>query len=458
MAIRPLNRVPIPVVGESAYGYVRRFAACLGYEKLDAFRHAVQLREFGPTSELARWERLAGLAGFPIEQLLHMRWRDPDAETARGVVTFLGQRFRSSHLSLARMRFCPVCLHEDGAPEQRILRDHWAMFMAPVCVKHGTLLVDTCDHCGDPFEYRRKTGIWNCGCGKDMADVATHPASRAACGITMALQSRTGLMRATGHINLSKDGILPKILEGASLNDLASIVDRIGVIAATPADQDEPVADDKLKYNAGTIDQERTIAECARQIEYANPILRDWPAGFERLIADVAGRNPAPTTQHKVRGLFATKMGRLLLDPLRGVDGKPIGLLDRVLRDWLRREHGYRWGQRIDVPKEALQQAEHERAERSSPQGKLRARVGKLVEDDAFMQASKLRALIAELWPAATPCSPTDQPGIRNRKVVTTYDGRSFPKNLFSTRDALRVMEDLYGPSSTLTETGCLER
>lgn len=54
MAIRPLNRVPIPVIGENAYGYVRRFAACLGYDRVDPFRHAVQLREFGPTSETWR--------------------------------------------------------------------------------------------------------------------------------------------------------------------------------------------------------------------------------------------------------------------------------------------------------------------------------------------------------------------------------------------------------------------
>jgi hypothetical protein len=457
VGIRPLNRVPIPVTGENAYGYVRRFAACLGYEKIDPFRHAMKLREFGPTSETWRWERLAALAGFPVEALLHMRWRDPDAGKDRSTVSFLGQPLRSTHLSFSRMRFCPTCLKDDGPPEQRLLRDHWALLMAPVCVRHGTLLVDTCDECGDPFEFRRKTGVWACGCGREMVDVVTRPASPGASGVTMALHLRLGVAGATGHVNLSKAGLLPAVFHEMPLNDLASIVDRVGVVAATPASEDDPVDDDRLNYRTGRIDQDRSIAECARQIEHAYAILRDWPVGFERLIADVAGRNPAPTTEHKVRRLFATRMGRLLLDPLRGVDGRPIGLLDGVLREWLRREHGYRWGQRVDEPKRAEAKRILKsigRADVTNPPPvrftRLQNRVRRLQTNDAFMQAHKLGRLLDELWPGTKTVDPAVDTGIRVEQKVRIYGTRKFPQNAYSVRDAIAEMSRRHGTSSLM--------
>ncbi len=238
------------------------------------------------------------------------------------------------------------------------------------------------------------------------------------------------------------------------LNDLASIVDRIGIVAATPADQDEPVDGDKLKYMAGRIDQERSIADCARQIEHAYPILRDWPTGFERLIASVAGRNPVPDTAHKVRRLFATRMGQLLLDPVRGIDGKPIGLLDAALREWLRQEHGYRWGQRVDQPK--IPKWKSARKFTTAPTTtssdtmlptKIQHRILKLQTNDTFMQASKLNALIAELWTTPGPLIVAAEADIRSRQEVKIYGRRTFPKNLYSVRDALAVMERRHGPS-----------
>lgn len=457
MAIRPLNRVPIPVIGENAYGYVRRFAACLGYDRVDPFRHAVQLREFGPTSETWRWERLAALAGFPVESLLHMRWRDPDAGKDRGIVTFLGHTLRSTHLSFSRMRFCPTCLKEDGSPEQRLMRDRWALFMAPVCIRHGTLLVDTCDECGDAFEYRRKTGIWQCGCGREMVDVRTRSASPASIGVTTALHSRLDDSRAVGHVDLSASDLLPSVFRDLPLNDLASIVDRIAVIAATPAAEDDPIQGDRLNYKTGRIDQDRSIDECARQIEHAHDILHDWPAGFERLIADVAGRNPTPGTDHPVRRLFATRMGRLLLDPLRNVDGKPIGLLDTVVRDWLRREHGYRWGQRVDQPKAPKWKRDRKFAlkpDRAASDQllatKLQHRVHKLIDGDGFMQGHKLNVMLAEIWADGAVIDLAAEPAVRVAKTVRVYGTRKFPQNRYSVRDALEIMTRKYGASPLL--------
>ena len=142
--IVPFSRVPLPGDGENAHGYFRRFAACCNHDSARAFGRAIGMSNFGPTSETAKWEKIAAHAGLPVSSLLKMRRRDPDEGRNRNRLQLLKHPLETRHVVVDKMRFCPLCLAEEPRPEQRILREFWSIYTAPACAVHGTLLVDQC--------------------------------------------------------------------------------------------------------------------------------------------------------------------------------------------------------------------------------------------------------------------------------------------------------------------------
>lgn len=442
---------------------MRRFATCAGYDRVDAFRHAISLREIGTRSEIWRWERLAQYSGLPVSDLLVMRWGEIDGLDNRRAVQFMGAPLRLSHLVCTSMRFCPHCLREDREDEQRILRSFWSVRMATACTRHHNLLVDACHICGDQFEFRRKTKNWKCGCGLNMTDVATTTAPRGAVAISAMLAKLIGPERAVGHSNNEFALGLHDDLDRLSLDDLASVVQRIGTLAGSTAETDPHLDNARVRYRENGVSEQLNLAQSAFAADLAFNIIQDWPAGFEKLIADLNDRNPTPKVKHKALKHFATEAGIMLFDRLRRIDGSFIGVLDDVFRRWLLRQYSYRWGMRVEASNiRHKQQREHAMkitGEREEPDlvlgdvsRTLRRRANRLIAKDCFAASGKITALLTELWPTRTPLDPLLCPEVRTMRQERVYGKRNFPRNLHSIKDSIAVMSTRYGPPCGLDD------
>lgn len=343
----PFPRRPIPVLGESLYGFERRFASCTRFKSLGAFRHATRLFDLGPRSRPAQFERLAVLAGQPPDALEHMCWNASDASKSRQVISFLGHEVRMAYLRMGRLCFCPNCLAEDGASEQRIHRQAWQILQVSACPHHRTLLVDTCDKCGEPFQHIRKTKAWACACGQEMTRIATPPAPDGAVVMSLMFMRRLGIEAALGRNQPNCDGELPAPFEVLSLDDLLTISAKIGVLAATSVSEDEPIGPKHKVYRGVAIVPTISIEEAARMMDVAYRIIGGWPQSAHALFSSIADRNPNPDLQQPVHRIFATRIGHRLLGRLKSVNGSMIHVLDDALKDWLLQERGvYMNGQR----------------------------------------------------------------------------------------------------------------
>lgn len=105
---------------------------------------------------------------------------------------------------------------------------------------------------------------------------------------------------------------LPAPFDTLCLNDMASLIDRLCVLAGTPAAADKPLNGKRLTYSAASADQERTVADFAQQAHCAHEVLQGWPHAFEDVLASLCLRNASPVTEHRAHRLFATRVGALL--------------------------------------------------------------------------------------------------------------------------------------------------
>lgn len=62
-------------------------------------------------------------------------------------------------------QYCPACLHEDRSPYFRRI---WRLAFMVTCPRHGTLLLDACQHCGVPVSFHEgdfaRRSFWNHAC------------------------------------------------------------------------------------------------------------------------------------------------------------------------------------------------------------------------------------------------------------------------------------------------------
>ena len=73
-------------------------------------------------------------------------------------------------------QFCPLCLAGDREPH---LRRTWRLAFVTVCPLHGSLLLDRCGRCGEPFNVLRQDsrGRMTCwSCGADISQFDSKPA------------------------------------------------------------------------------------------------------------------------------------------------------------------------------------------------------------------------------------------------------------------------------------------
>ncbi len=370
---KPVHALPIvssPLAGESAVGFMMRLADINGLSYPWLFEHIAGGRHNPDHWDDAQWQRLADFALVHVDELDGMRCRPVPGRRQRNQVTFLGTVVRRSYLSLDQLRLCPLCLAEGGT-----MREAWKLIHWVACVEHGTYLVDRCD-CSRPVHLvRRGPGREPlpdcCPCGKSFSRISTRPASEAALATTRWLVQLLGprLTATTPRLWLEGpqldapfDGLSRTVApDPASINlddldlprnrpplpqtvpmhvmDAVAILELIGRVATTPASEDL-ARTSRTFATTGRANDTLAIGRTIASVEAAMRVLRGWPDAWHTLLDEVAGRN-AVAGDTTPADLFATEMGRLMLDPHIGVDGYPMTVLTDETRRWLERR-GYR--------------------------------------------------------------------------------------------------------------------
>lgn len=334
----PFPRRPIPVHGESIYGFERRFAACTRYQSLGAFRKATGLMEVVPGSTPRKFASMAELAGLAPEALASMRWTGRDGVRRGCSALIMGHLINASYLRTQTLRFCPDCLSEDGPPEQRIHHQAWQILQVCACPKHGTMLVEACDDCGRPIEQALKTKAWACACGKEMTDMAAASAPEGAVRMSELFTKRL-LANPGQELKACDAGTVPEEFTALSLDALLTVISKIGMIASDDQDDEAVGLADRL-YNGVAFNNTASCVDAARAMNAAYDVISTWPKGIEQIFTALADRNPSPPTKHPVHSIFATRLGYRLLGGIKTSDGESIRLIDDALGAWLFRERG----------------------------------------------------------------------------------------------------------------------
>lgn len=336
----PFPRRPIPVQGESIYGYERRFASCTRYESLGAFRTATGLKEVVPGSTETRFSQLALLAGLGPTDLHFMRWTGRDGARRGTTAMMLGHLVHSGYLRTQYLRFCPTCLAENGAPEQRIHYQVWQVLQFCACPRHGTLLEERCDRCGRLVEQARKTKAWACACGRELTEIPTTTASAGA------LSMSATILRHLGHDPFGQahspchDTHLPPPFANLDFDALLTVASKIGTLAMISPEMDPPASSVERPYTGAAMTADLAVPEIAKIMSAAHPIIVDWPTSSSKLFSSLADRNRAPSQRHPVQAMFATVGGHRLLGRIRSANGAVIRTIDDALEDWLFHNRG----------------------------------------------------------------------------------------------------------------------
>lgn len=359
----PLRALPVtvrPLAGESAVGLIMRLANENGlsypwlFERIACGRHNPD--NWGDE----QWQRLADTALIDVADLNGMRCRPVDDRRMRNAVTFLGMAVRRTYLAFDRMRLCPHCVAQGG-----VMREAWKLAHWTACLEHGTYLVDACD-CGRPLHIIRR-GTWpdECVCGKPFGEIAARPASEHALAATRWLVQLFGprLTATAQRLWLDDDRLGPPFdglartiapdvspIDADDLDlplielplpetrpmhviDALGILELIGIAATTPKGQDEARAS-RTVHTVGRGNRVEPLATSISHVEAAMRVIRRWPGGWHDILEDIAGRN-ANAGDDTPADLFATRIGRLVLDPYLGVDGYPVTVLSDETRTWL---------------------------------------------------------------------------------------------------------------------------
>lgn len=324
----PWPFAPRPVIGEHVLGYVRRLCEANGMDTMRAFWATTGLSTLCPWSADSLWLQVQGLTGFCEEDINRLRW-----SRSGGQISVKGLPIRQRLLDNIRLRHCPDCLSEGST-----LRPTWSIFHVTACERHANQLEDTCGNCGAELRLMSKTTIWDCPvCGTDIRTHKGRPAREEALELA-----------ATVHAHFDPDTAQRPLIciDVLTLNQLLTLVDRLGTLASVNPDDDRPTSIDKTYYGIGDLKRSGGLA-AARDIVIAGvQVLREWPQAYHDLLANFMDRNLAPTQRNLLRRRFATKFGLLAIRPILDFDGTPIQFASNELQRFCLDRLKYRWGQR----------------------------------------------------------------------------------------------------------------
>lgn len=334
LVVRPLH-------GESAFSFVSRLADVNGIRASDLLFDISGGRSRRPDRcGEAEWERLAARANLPVEALDELATK-PTGDQARALTPYLGTKLKWTHLLRERIRLCPKCI-----AERRMLPAVWRLLHWTACIEHGNYLVEACD-CGQRLDYStRGMDPFTCRCGRPFAEIRTRPAS------PLALAGARWLMHLIGPRMSAMASKLWLDCEGRpdapfspfaakdpmTLYDALVIIEVIGLAATTPPDDDPPMDPSRL-WQEGGFNSRNDLDRCIAHVEAAMSVIGRWPQGWYDVLSQVAGRNAAAGTK-EAKHLFATRIGRIVLTPYKGSDGRPCRVLRNETDRWLA-ERGY---------------------------------------------------------------------------------------------------------------------
>lgn len=331
MSVAPIeSMLPLvvrPLAEESLIGLIGRQADAL------CASHAAMLRHLGIRHGLMlsdeTWARLADALGLEEASLKDMRRTNVALGRASGGIGMLGLTLRYHLVAHSYMRVCPACI-----AEERSMLERWDIAHAPVCLRHGTRLVDAC-RCGRPLSrrYRGPRFSCSCTCGELYATLEAPPARP---GLLTMGRIVDEAIRGSSH-----DGLDPE-LRGLPLSDILCIAHIVGVAATTPAFDDRHVEPRGAVYGSVRVGADlMDVASMADLVEAATPYLLSWSDTYPGLLAAVARRNGAAGTAD-ADSVFATAIGRTLRRPPRGIDGIPLACMTRAVERFCLEEHGIR--------------------------------------------------------------------------------------------------------------------
>ena len=328
--ILPLTTAPHP--DENINGYFRRLCALNGVQNLALFRKALGVSKLSSTtSDVQSWTKLAEAALQPLSLLAAMQWQKRDAGALLGLLNFRGFAVQKKYLRTSRLRVCPQCIRSG-----EIIRDTWSLFHVTACTIHATELVDSCDQCcvapgeATPLKYSSATRPWNCHCGRHLGEIVTRPARPEALLVSTAIEQSL-------KPDISEGSPYPALNEEIAClppNDLLTFVDIIGTAATSNSDEDIPINSRTACYQNGVIDRSADLHTYKRRVHAAGEIMTNWPDSYQKLLSEIAFRNPAPLQQQIDRRAFATKIGAMVLFPRKSVSGVPLKILQKQVDEY----------------------------------------------------------------------------------------------------------------------------
>jgi TniQ len=229
-----------PLDGESLPGYVARYSHTFALQPGDVVRAlgldggAGSLMAAGrygvslSTEQLQRAARASGLGSERLEAMLLARFagRAFAGPSASAPVALAGE-VQAHEVFVWSSRFCPGCLHDNGA---WLLR--WQLGWSVVCVRHRVLLARCCPKCATVPQIGRRAK-WPRDRQGELGDPSrcTHRTRRGLCRASLAatkamsVADDTALLSAQRRIDALLDGQLQPTLAGEELEPPAYLRD-----------------------------------------------------------------------------------------------------------------------------------------------------------------------------------------------------------------------------------------
>lgn len=178
-------------------------------------------------------------------------------------------------------KFCPNCLGESAH-----WKASWDLVFTVACEKHGLLLLDQCPKCQKPLSWDRPH-LTKCTCGFDLPQAAAETASEAATQLTREIE-----LRLAAEVPDCPGTI--EILHALGLESLLRLVWFLGAYSRN--------AQRKPQKIVGL----ETMEVARDMVGQAMSVLSNWPAGFNRLLDDIASRHPGASSSNKLSASFGS--------------------------------------------------------------------------------------------------------------------------------------------------------
>lgn len=294
LSVAGLKRYPLlvaPERGESLPGFLHRLARENGFARAGWLRQDVGLHTTQTDWADEHFQRMSICSGQSVDALRRM---DCPASSNSELVHFKGHLVDIRMLDRMTMRYCPMCLANDGYH-----RSVWFLRFITVCPTHGCEIIERCATCGKRLNWNRRRFL-ECQCGAPLTSRSTPP--EAGAGVPC-LHGARALYEKCGEPHGRELALACLPSQFASL-DLESFCSLLWFTGST--------RNDFATYRSRCGPMKQPTDDMHVTLEHGYQILSEWPQSFHRWLDRVRAA-PAPGW---TKGL-----------------NKQFGLLERKLRN-----------------------------------------------------------------------------------------------------------------------------